>query len=239
MGETTGFLNPFTEANGDPLSLVFMLSAVGWGLGAFGSQRVLQRFMAVESEEKIKPSRNIGAVWVVAIFSFGFLFGLVARPALAEMGLLDAVTDPELVYFVVSEQFFVPLLLLIGAVAATSAMVAPDSIASLVGFAWGGTGAAFGPALILALYWRRFNFWGALSSMVAGTLIAAVWQIWDGGPLGLFDMAITATPGFIVATAVAVAATLLTSKPTERVVSTFDRVTAPDYRSSPAMEATA
>ena len=239
LGETTGFLSPFTEASGDPLSLVFMLSAVGWGLGAFGSQRVLQRFMAVESEEKIKPSRNIGAVWVVAIFSFGFLFGLVARPALAEMGLLDAVTDPELVYFVVSEQFFVPLLLLIGAVAATSAMVAPDSIASLVGFAWGGMGAAFGPALLLALYWRRFNFWGALSSMVAGTLIAAVWQIWDGGPLGLFDMAIAATPGFIVATAVAVAATLLTSKPTERVVSTFDRVTAPDYRSSPAMEATA
>ena len=294
LGETTGFLSPFTEAGGDPLSLVFMLSAVGWGLGAFGSQRVLQRFMAVESEEKIKPSRNIGAVWVVAIFSFGFLFGLVARPALAEMGLLDAVTDPELVYFVVSEQFFVPLvtgllltavvaavmstadsqlllgsaiatddlplarrmarrltsvyflgaygqvwlgrlmLLLIGAVAATSAMLAPDSIASLVGFAWGGMGAAFGPALILALYWRRFNFWGALSSMVAGTLVAAVWQIWDGGPFDLFDMAIAATPGFIVATAVAVGVTLLTSKPTERVVSTFDRVTAPDYRPSPA-----
>ena len=239
LGETTGFLRPFTEAGGDPLSLVFMLSAVGWGLGAFGSQRVLQRFMAVESEEKIKPSRDIGAVWVVAIFSFGFLFGLVARPALAEMGLLDAVTDPERVYFVVSEQFFVPLLLLIGAVAATSAMVTPDSIASLVGFAWGGMGAAFGPALILALYWRRFNFRGALSSMVAGTLVVAVWQIWDGGPLGLFDMAIAATPGFIVATAVAVAATLLTSGLGELVLSTFDRVTAPHYRPSPAVEAAA
>ena len=238
LGETTDYLSPFTEAGGDPLSLVFMLSAVGWGLGAFGSQRVLQRFMAVESEEKINPSRDIGAVWVVAIFSFGFLFGLVARPALAEMGLLDAVTDPERFYFVVSEQFFVPLLL-IGAVAAASAMVAPDSIASLVGFAWGGMGAAFGPALILALYWRRFNFWGAMSSMVAGTLVATVWQIWDGGPFDLFDMAIAATPGFIVATAVAVAATLLTSGPGELMLSTFDRVTAPDYRSSPTVEAAA
>ena len=47
-----------------------------------------------------------------------------------------------------------------------------DGGASLVGFAWGGMGAAFGAALILALYWRGFNFWGALSSMVAGTLVA-------------------------------------------------------------------
>ena len=294
----TGFLSPFTQPDGALLSLPFILVTLGWGLGAFGSQRVLQRFMAVESEEKITTSRNIGALWVVAIFSFGFLFGLVARPALAQMGMLDAVSDPELVYFVVAEEFFVPvvtgllltavvaavmstadsqlllgsaiatddmplvkrlalrlsstyflgafghvwlgrlMLVLIGVLAAVSAIVDPDSVASLVGFAWGGMGAAFGPALILALYWRRFNFWGALSSMIAGTLVALVWQIWDGGPLDLFDMAIAATPGFIVATAVAVVVTLVTSEPDESVGSTFDRVTAPVYEPSPeAVEA--
>ena len=297
LDSVTGLLNPFTQADGGSLSLVFMLGAIGWGLGAFGSQRVLQRFMAVESEEKIKPSRNIGIVWIVAIFSFGFLFGLVARPALAEMGLLDAVTDPERIYFVVAEEFFVPvvtgllltavvaavmstadsqlllgsaiatddvplvrrlvrrvtavrflaadgrvwlgrlMLLIIGGLAAVSAIVDPDSVASLVGFAWGGMGAAFGPVLILSLYWRRFNFWGALSAMVAGTLVALVWQIWDGGPLDLLDMSIAATPGFIVATAVAVVVTLLTSRPDERVAGTFDRVNAPDYR--PSAEAAA
>ncbi len=293
LDRITGFLSPFTQPDGALVSLPFVLVTLGWGLGAFGSQRVLQRFMAVESEEKVVTSRNIGALWIVAIFSFGFLFGLVARPALAQVGMLDAVSDPELVYFVVSEEFFVPvvtgllltavvaavmstadsqlllgsaiatddlplvkrlalrltsayflgayghvwlgrlMLVLIGVLAAVSAIVAPDSVASLVGFAWGGMGAAFGPALILALYWRRFNFWGALSSMVAGTLVALVWQIWDGGPLGLFDMAIAATPGFIVATAVAVVVTLLTSEPDESVAVTFDRVTAPDYRPAP------
>ncbi len=299
LDRITGFLSPFTQADGALVSIPFLLVTLGWGLGAFGSQRVLQRFMAVESEDKITTSRNVGTIWVVAIFSFGFLFGLVARPALAEMGILDAVSDPELVYFVVAEEFFVPLvtgllltavvaavmstadsqlllgsaiatddlplvkrfalrlrrayllgadgqvwfgrlmLLLIGVVAAASAIVAPDSVASLVGFAWGGMGAAFGPALILALYWRRFNSWGALSSMVAGTLVALVWQIWDGGPLDLFDMAIAAAPGFIVATAVAVTVTLLTSKPDESVAGTFDRVTADEYRPSPEADAAA
>ena len=83
-----GFFNPFTDADGNTVSAIFVLSAIGWGLGAFGSQRVLQRFMAIESEEKLNCSRNIGMISIVLIFSFGFLLGLVARPALAEMGLM-------------------------------------------------------------------------------------------------------------------------------------------------------
>lgn len=66
------------------------------------------------------------------------------------------------------------LLLLIGGVARYLAIVAPDSIASLVAYAWGGMGAAFGPVIILALYWRRFNFAGALASIVAVPAAVAV-----------------------------------------------------------------
>ena len=78
-----------------------------------------------------------------------------------------------------------------------SAMVAPDSIASLVAYAWGGMGAAFGPALVLALYWRRFNFWGALASIIAGAAIVSIWQFSSGGPWGIFDMEIAALPGIV------------------------------------------
>ena len=116
--------NPLTT--GDPITVVFVLSTAGWGLGAFGSQRILQRFMAIESEEKMNTSRNIGVTWIVFIFSFGFLLGLVARPALMEMGLMGELTseglfDPERVYFVASEAFFLPIftgLVLTGVVAA-------------------------------------------------------------------------------------------------------------------------
>ena len=58
------------------------------------------------------------------------------------------------------------MLLIIGAAAGASAIIEPDSVASLVSYAWGGMGAAFGPVIILALYWRRFNLWGAAAWIV-------------------------------------------------------------------------
>ena len=290
IGGSPGFFNPFTDADGNTVSAIFVLSAIGWGLGAFGSQRVLQRFMAIESEEKLNSSRNIGMIWVVLIFSFGFLLGLVARPALAEMGLMGALVgdeglyDPERVYFVASEAFFLPiftgllltgvvaavmstadsqlllgsaiatddlslmkrlarrmehlqtlgasgrvwlgrlLLLVIGGAAGVSAIVALDSTASLVAYAWGGMGAAFGPALVLALYWRRFNFWGALASIVAGAATVSIWQFSSGGPWGIFDMEIAALPGIVAAIPAAIIVAHLTSPPSDAVVNRFDRV---------------
>ena len=116
------------------------------------------------------------------------------------------------------------LLLVIGGAAGVSAMVAPDSIASLVAYAWGGMGAAFGPALVLALYWRRFNFWGALASIIAGAATVSIWQFSSGGPWGIFDMEIAALPGIVVAVPVAIVVARLTSPPSDAVVKRFDRV---------------
>lgn len=285
-----GFFNPFTDAGGSTVTGVFVLSTAGWGLGAFGSQRILQRFLALESEDKIARSRNIGVTWVILLFSFGFILGLVARPALMEMGLMgeltgeDGLFDPERVYFVSSEAFFLLvftgllltgvvaaimstadsqlllgsaiatddlpllrraarrlermralgasgrvwlgrlLLMVIGGAAGASAIIAPDQVASLVAYAWGGMGAAFRPTTIFALYWRRFNFWGALASIAAGTATVSGWQFNSGGPWGMFDMAIAAAPGFVAAIAAAVAVTLLTSPPPAEVTERFDRV---------------
>ena len=287
-----GFLNPLTDVDGDGIGIVFLLSTAGWGLGSFGSQRILQRFMAIESEDKINRSRNIGTVWIVLIFAFGFLLGLVARPALEEMGLIASMVgdagqfDPERVYFVASEAFFIPLftgllltgvvaaimstadsqlllgsaiatddlprlkgvahriearyflgaygkvwlgrlmLLIIGAAAGASAIIEPDSVASLVSYAWGGMGAAFGPVIILALYWRRFNLWGAVAAVVAGAITVTIWQFNSGGPWDMFDMAIAAAPGFIASFAAAWIVTVLTSPPDDAITAQFDRVRA-------------
>ena len=285
-GQPAGFLNPFTGAGNEVVTAVFVLSTAGWGLGAFGSQRVLQRFMAIESEGRITQSRNFAITWIILIFSFGFLLGIVARPALMEMGLLggESLFDPERVYFVVSEAFFIPvftgllltgvvaaimstadsqlllgsaiatddvplirrlarrwehvhvlwvsgrvwlgrtLLLTIGGIAGVLAIAWPDSIASLVAYAWGGMGASFGPVTILALYWRRFNFQGALASILAGAATVSVFQFTSGGPWGMFDMAIASAPGYIVAFPTAVVVTLLTSPPSPAITEQFDRV---------------
>ena len=316
LGRDPDFWNPLTDAGGQGITFVFILSTAGWGLGAFGSQRVLQRLMAVGGEKKIRPSRDIGTTWAFFIFGLGFLLGLVARPALAEAGI--AISDSESVYIVLADAFFTPvmtgllltgviaavmstadsqlllasaiatddlpvvnryayriryeyaavgmlfyrtggpdwtpntrgwvldaptgdwrgftigaygrvwlgrlLLVITGIAAAALALLFPNSIFNLVAYAWGGMGAAFGPVTILALYWSRFNFWGALASILAGAATVTLWQFMSGGPWGIFDMGIAAAPGFITATIAALAGTLLTSGPSEQVKENFERV---------------
>ena len=283
-GTAAGFWNPFTDASGKGVTVTFMLSTAGWGLGALGSLRILQRFMAVESEDRIRPSRDIGTLWASLIFLFGLLLGLVALPALGEVGRLDEVTaDPERLYLVAATVFFPPviagvllsaviaavmstadsqlllasamatddlpiirryayakryvyvlgafarvwlgrfLLVVVGLIAALLSIFNPDSVFNLVSYAWGGMGAAFGPLILLALYWRRFNFWGALTSMLTGTVVASIWGYFSGGPGGIMDIQ-PATPGFIITIPFAVVVTLLTAEPSAKTTEVFDDV---------------
>ena len=278
-GSSPGFLNPFTPGDGMTVDFIFALSAAGWAFGAFGAQRLLQRFMALEREDRVARSRNISTIWIVIVYALALMLGILAYPALSDAGLLPEVADNERVYLVVSETFFHPivtgllltaviaavmstadsqlllasavatddlpfikrvayaitanarvwlgrlLLVIIGGISAVIAVVYPESIFELVSYAWGGMGAAFGPVTILALFWRRFNFWGAAASILTGTAVASVWGFLDGGPLGMWDIQ-PATPGFLIATLVAVVISLLTPKPSREVVNLFDRVNA-------------
>ncbi len=279
--EYPGFWNPFAKREGEPPWPVYLLSIPGWGLGVFGAQRILQRFMAIESEDKISSSRNIGMTWITATYFFSMAVGLLALPVLIETGVLDQIIeDPERLYFVLTNTLFHPivvgvllvaviaavmstadsqlllasavatddlpvirqysysigtdarvwlgrlLLVVIGVGAALYSIFHPESVLDLVVYAWGGMGAAFGPATILALYWRRFNFWGAMTAMISGAAISTIWGSLSGGPYQIFDMHL-ATPGFFLAFPIAIAATLLTSKPTAEVTDLFDRVTSP------------
>jgi sodium/proline symporter len=49
-------------------------------------------------------------------------------------------------------------------------------IYSFVLYAWSALGAAFSPILIYSLYWRKFNRWGALASMITGPLVTVIWH---------------------------------------------------------------
>ncbi|MCI5133284.1 MAG: hypothetical protein D3904_17670 [Candidatus Electrothrix sp. EH2] len=64
---------------------------------------------------------------------------------------------------------------LLGALAAALlayylALDSSDTILMMVGYAWGGFGASFGPVLILFLIWRKINKYGALAGMLAGAV---------------------------------------------------------------------
>lgn len=67
-------------------------------------------------------------------------------------------------------------------------------VLDLVGQAWAGFGAAFGPALILSLYWPRMTGWGALGGILAGGMTVLVWGRLEGGIFDLYEL----VPGFVL-----------------------------------------
>ena len=93
------------------------------------------------------------------------------------------------------------------------------SIMSLVSNAWAIFGAAFGPCIILSLFWRRFNFAGALSGIVAGGAVDVVWLMFLTSSTGVYEL----LPGFVVGLIVAVVVTLMTPAPSAEVNELFDK----------------
>lgn len=78
-------------------------------------------------------------------------------------------------------------------------------IYTMVLLAWGALGAAFGPPVILGLYWPRFNRAGALASMIVGPTVVIVWKLGGLSPI-LYEL----VPGFVVSMIAAISASYLT-----------------------------
>lgn len=93
-----------------------------------------------------------------------------------------------------------------------------DSILGLVGFAWAGFGSAFGPLVLLSLYWKRLTAPGAIAGMLAGAVTAIGWSFLGGSEL-IYEL----VPGFIVALATIVIVSLMTKQPSEQVRIEFDQ----------------
>lgn len=92
--------------------------------------------------------------------------------------------------------------LVVGIIAALLALDPADTILNLVAFAWAGFGASFGPAILLALFWRRLTNWGALAGMVSGAVTVFVWSAY--GPEIMGQSLYEIVPGFIINVVVAV-----------------------------------
>ncbi|MCA1788904.1 MAG: sodium/solute symporter, partial [Thioalkalivibrio sp.] len=94
----------------------------------------------------------------------------------------------------------------------------PDAgVLDLVSYAWGGFGAAFGPVIILSLYWSRMNRNGALGGMVVGALTVIVWKELSGGVFDVYEL----LPGFLLATVAIVVVSQLTGRPSVEVEKQF------------------
>ena len=100
-----------------------------------------------------------------------------------------------------------------------------QAIMDLVENAWAGFGSAFGPVVILSLFWKRFNYQGALAGVITGAAIDVVWLFAGlSASTGIYEL----IPGFFVGLLVAVVATLLTKEPDSVVETIFETAISPE-----------
>ena len=105
-------------------------------------------------------------------------------------------------------------------IAVIAVIIASDpnskSIMGLVENAWGIFGAAFGPAILLSLFWKRFTFKGAVAGIFVGAAVDILWLAFIG--LGIYEI----IPGFFAGLIAAVAVTLIDKEPDQEVKDLFD-----------------
>jgi sodium/proline symporter len=95
-----------------------------------------------------------------------------------------------------------------------------SSVLGLVSYAWAGFGAAFGPAVILSLFWSRMNRQGCLAGILVGGITVVVWKQLSGGLFDVYEI----VPGFILATISIIVVSLLTPAPKKEIQDMFTEV---------------
>ena len=98
-----------------------------------------------------------------------------------------------------------------------------SSVFRVVSFAWAGFGAAFGPVVLFALFWKRANKWGALAGMAAGGIMVFVWKYLIapmGGAWSIYEL----LPAFLVNCVVLVVVSLLTPAPEKEITDVFEEI---------------
>lgn len=192
-------------------------------------------------------------VMINGIFSGGFLMRVFAGIFLsAIMAAIMSTADSQLLvsassfsndlYKVVlrkkagNRELITVSRLTVGAVALAALIMAMDTssdffkvVMKMVSFAWAGFGAAFGPLILLALFWKRTTLAGAVAGMVTGAVTCFVWKfvlsadaalVAENPVFSLYELA----PGFALAFVATVVVSLLTRKPDASVCDEFDRI---------------
>jgi SSS family solute:Na+ symporter len=115
---------------------------------------------------------------------------------------------------------------LVAIVAIVIALDRSSSILTLVANAWAGFGAAFGPLVLMSLYWKRMNHWGALAGMIIGAATVLLWIYgpWTVDQKPLNDYLYAIVPGVLTSTIAIWFVTKMTAEPTAEVTQQFEQM---------------
>ena len=100
-----------------------------------------------------------------------------------------------------------------------------QAIMDMVENAWGLFGSAFGPVVLLSVFWKRFNYPGAVAGILGGAVVDLLWYNLLTTPTGVYEL----FPGFVCGLICAVVVTLLTKAPSAEVEAIYDKATDPDF----------
>jgi sodium/proline symporter len=115
--------------------------------------------------------------------------------------------------------------IVIAVIAAFLATDPDSSVFQIVSFAWAGFGAAFGPVILFALFWKRSNRQGALAGMLVGGIMVFVWKFCVrplGGVWNVYEL----LPAFLAASIAIVVVSLATAKSDAEIEKVFDEMNA-------------
>jgi sodium/proline symporter len=223
-----------TIPNARRISMAWMIfcllgaCAVGFfGFAWFASNPMTAAIKANPETVFVELSKLLFNPWLAGLFLASILAAvmstlscqlLVCSSALTEdiykTFLRKQASQKELVWF---GRAMVLLVAIIAIILATD----PDNqILKMVSYAWAGFGAAFGPVIILSLYWKRMTRNGALAGIITGALTVLIWK--QFGWLGLYEI----VPGFILATMAAIGVSLIGNAPAASIQQLHDEVEA-------------
>lgn len=114
-------------------------------------------------------------------------------------------------------------LIIISVIGVIIAWDSNSSVFGIVSFAWAGFGAVFGPVVLLSLFWKRSNKYGAIAGMIVGGVMVFVWKYVIAGltpVLNIYEL----LPAFVISLVVNVVVSLATPKPDKEITDTFEEV---------------
>ena len=219
---------------------VFISMAIAIFIGVIGCAAVKNGSVAIVLDD----AQRIIVEFAKIISSYGAVFAIIAGLILA--GILAATmstADSQLLAAASSfsenilrgvfklkikektAMIFARLSILVIAVVAVIWARKEDSVFTIVSFAWAGFGAAFGPVVLCALFWKRANKYGAIAGMIVGGAMVFIWKYLIanlGGIFAIYEL----LPAFICGLLTIIVVSLVTSKPSKEIEDTFEEVKA-------------
>lgn len=210
-----------------------LVGAIGigfFGIAYFYAHPQLADTVNKESEQVfIELSKLLFNPWLAGVLLSAILAAVMSTLSCQLLISSSAITEDFYKGFIrpnASEKELVwlgrAMVLVIAAIAILIAQDENSKILKLVGFAWAGFGSAFGPVVLFSLFWKRMTSSAALLGMLTGAIVVFSWKkiTPEGTELHqLYEM----IPGFLLASLVIVVVSLLTAKPKQQIIDTFEQ----------------